>query len=494
MFNMVKKLGRRVIGKYNGLPVMAKATFWFFLCNVIQKGLSVLTVPIITRMLNTYEYGMYSVFCSYSDILVIFCTLRLFGNGYFVGLKHFEDNKSRYTSSIAGLMIFLTTIVLSLYLAFRDKMLQLTALDLQKWLVMFIWVYCQGAIGLWYAQNRSEFKYKAIVAGTLFIAIITPVLKVALITILGNAGKDKSLGAILGLVLPNIVVAIVAWFSTFSSGKCLISKDCWTFALRFNIPLIPFYLSQTILNQADRIMIERMDSPSSAGIYSVAYSLAMVISVVNNAIETSFVPWQFKKMETGEQRKIAGVLNVIMLFVLGVHLAVIAIAPEIMRVFAAKEYAEAIYVIPPVTIGILMQFIAQIFINVEFFYEQNRLAAVSSIFSAIANVVLNLIAIPKFGYLAAGYTTLICYFANLVFHGIMAYHLVKEKRAEMPVDIKRTAIFVAVSLALMFLLIFTYGHDLLRWLLLFAFVIAFIVNRKKLFNNAQAVLKEVKNG
>ena len=49
-------------------------------------------------------------------------------------------------------------------------------------------------------------------------------------------------------------------------GKAFYIRDYWRFALAFNIPLIPHYLSSQILNQADRIMIGNMIGKGEAAI------------------------------------------------------------------------------------------------------------------------------------------------------------------------------------------------------------------------------------
>lgn len=474
------KLLNKAIRKYQSSPITVKASFWFLFCNIMQKGLAMLTVPIVTRMLSTTEYGIYSVFISYSDILVIFGTLRLFGNGYFVGMKRYEKDKERYTSSVGGLMILVTSLLFALYWGLRNQVLAYTGLGTITCVLIFIWVYTQGAIGLWFVENRYEFKYRRIVICTLFMAISTPVLKVVLIPLFGRLGIDKSIAAILGLVLPNCVIAIIAWGSVFIKGKCFCNKGYWKFGLTFNIPLIPFYLSTVILNQADRIMIERLDSAASAGIYSVAYTLAMGITVMNHAAESTLTPWIFKKMERGEQGKIASVMNVVMVAFAAVHIMLIAVAPEILKVFAATEYAAAMNVIPPVTIGAFLLWItSQLFTNIEFYYEKNKLAAVSSIVAAAINIVMNAITIPVFGYYAAGYTTLICYFLNLVFHCVVVTKLLKMAKVSYPFDIKVIALLTAGSILLMLLLLFLYPYIWIRWgLLLLAVIVVMLKYRK----------------
>lgn len=466
--------------KYCRLPAVAKASFWFFTCNVMQKAVQMLTVPIITRMLSTSEYGVYSVFNSYSNILIVFATIYVFGNGYYVGMKKYGRDKYRYTSAVAGLMLLLTTACFLLYLTASDEITAVTGLGKTVWILLFVWMYGQGAINLWFVENRYEFKYRMIVACTLFTAAATPLLKIILIRLCGKAGADKSLGAILGLVIPVAAVGAVALAVMFFKGRSACVKEYWKFALAFNIPLIPYYLSQTVLNQADRIMIERMDSAGNAGIYSVAYSLAMAMTVISSAVNNTFIPWQFKKMENGEHRRVAGTVNLIMLVMAGCHLLLIFAAPEIMRIFAAKEYFEAIYVIPPVTIGVLLIWLTQLFINVEFYYEKNKLIALSSVLSAALNVILNAAAIPRYGYLAAGYTTLICYLANMIFHGAVAVKLTKEMKAERAFDLGKIVMLTVGCLVGMFILTILYRYMFVRYMILSLFIMILLIQYKNL--------------
>ena len=52
----------------------------------------------------------------------------------------------------------------------------------------------------------------------------------------------------------------------------------------------------------------------------------------------------------------------------------------------------------------------------EFYYEKTKPVMVCSILSAGLNIFLNYLFIPQYGYLAAGYTTLVCYLFNSIMH------------------------------------------------------------------------------
>lgn len=55
-----------------------------------------------------------------------------------------------------------------------------------------------------------------------------------------------------------------------------------------------------------------------------------------------------------------------------------------------------------------------------------------SVLGAILNVFLNYILIPKFGYIAAGYTTLVCYILFAVGHGCLCVSLKKMANIAQP--------------------------------------------------------------
>ena len=57
-----------LLKRYESFSVAAKAAIWFVFCNVMQKGIATITVPIFTRMLTTDEYGVYSIYLSWFNI------------------------------------------------------------------------------------------------------------------------------------------------------------------------------------------------------------------------------------------------------------------------------------------------------------------------------------------------------------------------------------------------------------------------------------------
>ena len=93
---------------------------------------------------------------------------------------------------------------------------------------------------------------------------------------------------------------------------------------------------------------------------------------------------------------------------------------------APEEYQIAKYIIPPVAISNVFIFMFNLYANIEYFYEETKLVAIASCFSAIANIILNYIFIKKFGFIAAGYTTVACYILYALCHYIFMRHVLRK--------------------------------------------------------------------
>ena len=51
---------KKAFKKYKCMNIALKAGIWFTICNLLQKGISFITLPIFTRLLNESQYGTYS--------------------------------------------------------------------------------------------------------------------------------------------------------------------------------------------------------------------------------------------------------------------------------------------------------------------------------------------------------------------------------------------------------------------------------------------------
>lgn len=240
----------------------------------------------------------------------------------------------------------------------------------------------------------------------------------------------------------------------------------------------------TILNGADKIMIERMIGASESGIYSLAYSVAMVMGLFKSALIDTIVPWLYKKINIGDIKSIGKVAYPSWLLIGGINILLIIFAPELVTFFAPVAYHDAIGVIPPVALSQLFIFLYNFFSVFEFYYAKTFFVAIASMAGAILNVLLNYIFLPLFGYYAAGYTTLFCYIIYAVMHYIFMKSICKKELEVNEIYNKKVLIGFSGSYLLIGMsLIFTYQYPVLRYSIAVLCFVFLIIYRKKLISS-----------
>ena len=476
----IKNKQKRKYSRYGGqIPVQVKAAFWFLM-----------STPVFTRLLTASEYGQYNVFNSWLGITTIFVSLYLYSGMYHQGLVKFEEERSIYASSLQGLTVILCTIWTVIYLLFHDFWNGLMGLTTVQVLAMLVMIWTTSVFNFWAGRQRVEYRYKALVLITLLVSMAKPGLGILLVL----HAKDKVTARILGLVL--VELAGYTWMFVYQmySGKVFFSKKFWKYALRLNLPLLPHYLSQTVLSSADRIMIKQLVGAAEAGIYGLAYNISLLMTLFNTALQQTLSPWIYQKIKEKNMNKMADITFIAFVFTAVMNLGLIAFAPEIVRIFAPAEYYPAIYVIPPIAMSVLCMFAYNIFSTFEFYYEKSTFIMTASIIGAILNVVLNRIFIPKFGYYAAGYTTLICYLIYVGCHYYCMQKLCKENLDGVQIyETKKLLILMAVFMLSGFMLLVTYSYPVIRYILAASGLGLVLLNKKKIISSLK-LLADAKKG
>lgn len=398
---MIKKIYKH----YMKIPASVKASIWFVVCNAFQKGIQFITVPIFTRLMTTEQYGQYTVYQSWLGIVSIFATLNLSAGVFNNGMLKYKANREKYIASMQGLSTTSTLCVIFLYLLTSNLCDKLFGMPHVLTAAMFMEMLFSPALQYWSMRQRYEFKYHALVVVTLSISVLNPLLGLLAV----YATEEKGIARVLSSAIVNIGVGLAFYIYNLIKGKKWYDKQIWIFALTFNIPLIPHYLSSIILAQSDRIMIEKMFGESKVAIYGVAYSISMAMNIIVSSINSSFAPWTYQKCADKNYLAIGEISNILLIFMGTICLLPVVVAPELMRIVAPASYAEAVWIIPPVSLSVYFIFLYSLFGNIEFFFEETKFIMTASVIGAVSNIILNAIFMPAFGYIAAGYTTLFCY-------------------------------------------------------------------------------------
>ena len=476
---------KKTLDKYNSLPVQLRASIWFLICAFLQKGISMVTTPIFTRIMSTSEYGQYGVFSSWLSIISIIVCMNLYFGVHSQGIVKFYEKRNQFTSSLQGLTTVLVTFWTIIYLAFQSFWNNLFSLTSIQMLSMLLIMWTSAIFNFWANEQRLTYSYRSIVIVTFLVSISRPLLELILVM----HSEDKVTARIVGWVVIELLAYSWMYIILQKKGSIFFSKKYWWYALTFNIPLIPHYLSAVALNSADRIMIQRMVGDSQAGIYSLAYSLSLIMTLFNSAMMQTISPWMYQKIKHHKSTDIAPVAYITLAVIAGLNLILILLAPEAVAIFAPKTYYEAMWVIPPVAMSVYFMYSYDLFAKFAFYHEKTFVIMVASVMGALLNLVLNFYCIKRFGYMAAGYTTLVCYVFFSVTHYIFMRKICRDfSYREYPYNTKIIITITIPFLITGFLIMTSYDYPIIRCIFVILSIMMLLIYRKKIIKYIKRII------
>lgn len=438
-----------------------KSGLWYTFSNFFVRSIGFLSTPIFTRLLTHAEYGAYNNYTSWLAIITIFVTLNL-ESSLISARFDYKDKFDEYIFSILSLSSLSAVIWFIFLNVFSKQAESFLGLDRAYINAMLLYLLFLPAINLFQARERYYYEYKKTVITSLILAIGTAFVSVLLVINL----NDKLTGRILGSVIPTVIIGLIFYIYFIRKGKKVKIKY-WKYVLPICLPYVPHLLSMTLLNSTDRIMIKHWCGDEATALYSLAYNCGTLVTMFLTALNSAFSPWLGEKLSERNYRDIRDFSKKYIVAFLFLAIGIMIIAPEILLILGGKSYLEAIYVMSPVSMGCICQFLYTLFVNVEQFKKKTIGMAIASAVAASVNLLLNWIFIPRYGYLAAAYTTLVGYLCLLCIHMFLVYRL----KLSIIYSYKFIACAFAIAFILMIIITMGYNNDIMHYITIMAYCI-----------------------
>lgn len=388
-----------------------KASSYYFFGTFFNKGIAFFTVPIFTRLLSTADYG---IITTYNSWIAIFAMIVGFALHSAIRIA-FIDYKNEMKDFMATITSFtlISGIILSVFIILFSKIFLFSVNTSLIILCLF------QSIGTALIEDYSmylmmQYRYKFRTILMIFPNLIAVVASV--ITIKFFLNNHLYLGRIIPTALTIILFGILICFLIYSESKCFLNHNYLKYALTFSLPLILHGIALNILSQSDRTMITWLADSSQTGIYSLIYNFSMIATVITTSLEGIWIPWFYKKLQDSSITEINLVAKDYINLMTYCLIGVMMIGPEIVKLLASSSYWDGIKIIPPVVFSNFMIFAYTLYVNVEHYHKQTKVITVNTLIAAFLNIFLNYLLIPKYGYVAAAYTTLVSYFISFILH------------------------------------------------------------------------------
>lgn len=381
-------------------------------------------MPLVGRMLSADDYGLASMALAgvgLGSMLVIGPVLTVYGRLY-VGrngdLAAFHRSLSRdLTLAVGGaLVIYLGASLFAGAAGVEQRRLLLPATFL---------LCAQAAAGAAVARLEAGQARRgvAVVTGTQRLAIPITLVPLVLLGVAPAAAFITSQG------LACVVAIICGHWASESATKTLgvtnaPVRSAWQTAALWS-PLTLGNLCMWIMTTSDRFILSWYHPLSVVGAYTLNYGLwSLPFLAVNGWLEMLTRPLVYASEERGEHgySKILTNRRVITMLVVGTAGAVclIFVGRSIALLLFEPEYWLGLWFILILASGHVLMGVGYAYVSVLLARHESSTIAVANLIGASANIILNLILVPRFAGIGAAVSTACAY---AVWSGVLAWRV-----------------------------------------------------------------------
>jgi O-antigen/teichoic acid export membrane protein len=378
----------------------------------VQKAMVFIAVPIYTRVLSPAEYGIYSYIVTAVAMLGTF--LLLGGESayarFFFEVKTEHGQREVTTSLIAFLFVWSTSVSL-VCIAFAGRF-SVWSFGTPARTLLFV-LALAGApivvINTMFGQVlRNQFRAVLFTSLSALTALLTNGLAIAgaLIWPRGLTGMFGGLLCGAALMLP------VRFWSARGALARVFSPRLLRQMLAFGTPLVPVALAYWVFGSSDRIVLAKLATLREVGLYSVANTASGVLALGIGAMGQALSPHAVRVYEP-EPDAAPAFLGRIMTYILAffglLAVGISVFSREAVRILAPASFQAASTAIMPLALGYVAYAATQITAAGISLKKRTAYFWLYTWIAAVLNLGLNILFVPKWGMMAASWSTAASY-------------------------------------------------------------------------------------
>lgn len=388
---------------------LGKASIAYLVAFALPSFLGVILLPLYTRFLTPYDYGITAVCASVTGFVGAFSQLGLLTaySRKFVLYRNDGHEMDRYTSTIMFFLCCYGLVATTLAAALGGTVAGALVPDVpfSPHIQVALWAaYFNLASALVLTIFRSQMRPTAYLVFSAGHVLLTTALTIALVVVY----RQGALGYLTAGLMSNAAFGLVALFLLRGHWVPHFSWAMLWSSLRFGLPLVPETIGAWMFSVADRIMLSTLVNTSQAGLYSLGFQIANLVGLVSTAMNFAWRPYFFTELsDHGDEAKtrLARLATYWMLAMCVVCLLASGFAREIVGLLTPLPYHTSYTVVPIVAIGLLFGGIYYIFVNSLYWLGKTVQVATATVVSGALNVGLNLLLLPRMQMLGAALAT-----------------------------------------------------------------------------------------
>ena len=412
------------------LKSLAKDTVIYGMSSIVGRFLNYLLVPLYTAKLSVESggYGVITNVYSYTALLLVILTYGMETTFFRFSNKEGENPKQVYSTIlmtvgftsflfIAGILTFLTPISGAMGYADHPEYIGVMA-------IVVAMDAFQSIPFSYLRQNKKAIKFASLkllfiilnIALNLLYFVAMPELYKSHPDIVGmiyNPSIGVGYAFFLNLVCTSVIMLCL--LPELRGFKYVFDKALLKRMLKYSMPILILGIAGILNQTADKILFpfiyKGSDASSQLGIFGAASKIAMIMAMITQAFRYAYEPFVFGKSKDKDSKDTYAVaMKYFLIFTLMAFLMVMGYM-DIIKYIIAPDYWEGLKVVPIVMAAEIMM---GVYFNLSFWYKLIDKTMWGAVFSGIgctALIAVNIIFVPKYGYMAcawggvAGYGT-----------------------------------------------------------------------------------------
>ena len=227
----------------------------------------------------------------------------------------------------------------------------------------------------------------------------------------------------------------------------LFDRDLLKQMLKYAWPLLLFGIVGIFNQVADKILLPRLlpgdEGRVQLGIYGACVKIAMLMAIITQAFRYAYEPFVFGGQRDKQSKETQALATkYFIMFTLVAFLAVMAYI-DLLQYFVGEDYREAL---PAVPIVMMAEILMGIYFNLSFWYKltgQTWWGAVMSTIGCAVLVAVNIVFVPRIGYMA-------CAWGGLAGYGVcvLLSYFIGQKKNPVPYQVWTILGYFLVALVL----------------------------------------------
>lgn len=382
----------------------------FSLGPLLSALLGLILVPVITRFISPEEYGKAGMFTLAQGLCAMILYLGL-DQAYAREFMKKDVSGNQLLSNVMLLPLLLSAVLAAGLVVFRRQVSLLlfstadegVAICLMALMFPFMVIQHFGLMKVRLEEKGLQYSLFSVM-----LKVWNLLLAVSLLVIFEKSFRSVVYAAAFAEIINGVLLYLVAFRGVAFSPK-MVCRAQLSSLLRYALPLVPATLLSWMLTSMDKVMLRTLCSYTDLGLYTAAFKIVSVLGIVQTCFTTMWVPIAFRWYE---EKKADGYFVAVMKGIAGLMSLMcfgVLLFKDVLVLILGSEFGEAVQIFPFLMLYPILYTMSETTAMGIAFTRRTEFNIVVSLLSGGANLLLNLLLIPRWGGVGAAVATGVSY-------------------------------------------------------------------------------------